>query len=77
MGYSADPLIRNILNCVWRSTGQSQFPFYPAQFSRLICRRRMKNKTGVLCRVCYMLIIDHEVIRYRFKGYTTRKTIHW
>lgn len=24
---------------------------YPVQFSRLICRRRKRNKTGVLCRV--------------------------
>jgi len=25
--------------------------FYPVQFSRLICRRRKRNKTGVLHRV--------------------------
>lgn len=30
---------------------------YPVQFSRLICRRRKRNKTGVLHRV---LLIDEQ-----------------
>ncbi|MDQ6761057.1 MAG: hypothetical protein M3015_00345 [Bacteroidota bacterium] len=39
----------------------SQYP-YPVQFTRLICRRRKRNKTSVLDRVFYISIYAGFVI---------------